>query len=109
MTRKIENPPITYTVSGFAVKGRKYKTNLVERGIFNPIPVKLHVTDADAPIFLSESKKIEYGIHRVITNQLHHEDYIWIVDNKTNPLADDRAFLTNEMVALRILNNDMRL
>ena len=109
MTRKIDSPKIVETVSGFKVSGRKYKAHLVERGIFNPELVTLYVSHDDQPTLSKGATKTNLGIHRAITKQLRHEEYIWIFDTNTNYLKDDIAFLTIEMSALRVMNRDMRL
>lgn len=109
MTRRIDHPNVTPTANGFSVKGRKYKVTLVERGIFNPIDVVLHVDKDDLPYYGTDSKKQELGIHRAITMTTNHDDYVWIFDKSKTPLKDDIPYLTIEMQALAIMNKDMRL
>jgi hypothetical protein len=109
MTKLISNPRTTPTSTGYTAHGYKYKKKLVERGIFNPIPVVFNITKDDEPMYSRPSAKVELAICAHITRDRDAYDYLWIFKDHDNPLLEDIEDLISEMMTLTKLTEDFRL
>ena len=105
MTIIVDDPNTTKVVSGYIVRGTKYKLLLVSKGIFNPESVRIHVQYSDLPMFGREESRVQSGIYFCLNRQKDRRDYLWIFNDAEEPLREHIPLLIKEMKALNSLNN----